>query len=178
MLLLCAIAVLVPNAASGACNGPAPSFRHGAASASTVVIGTVTNVNELDGAGPVGGYFRAFTLRVDHLLRGEAPPLMSIDNVPMYCAGPIQVHPGDVIAVALGAHEFDTEVTAVAFIAGVPHRSDIERVTLAEAYAMTGVPMPPITEAPAVPWPFVLAVGILTAGALLAFAAPRRRRHA
>ena len=176
--LLCAIALLMPNAASGACSGPGPSFRNGAASAATVVIGTVTDGKEHDGAGPVDGYFRAFRLEVDHVLRGEAPPVMSIDNVPMHCAGPIEARAGDVIAVALGAHEFDTEVTAVAFIAGVPHRSDIERLTLAEAYGVTGVSMPPIGEArTATPWPLMLAVGILSVSALLAFALPTRRRR-
>ncbi len=120
----------------------------------------------------------AFRLEVDHILRGEAPPEMSVDNVPMHCAGPIEARPGDVIAIALGAHEFNTEVTAIAFIAGVPHRSDIERLTLTEAYDVTGVPMPADAEPPsAVPWPFVLAVGVLTVGALVAFSAPMRRRE-
>ena len=176
LLLLSAIVLLVPKVAWAACDGPGPPFRTGAPSANTVVVGTVVDAREPLADGPFAGYSSSFTLRVDHLLRGKAGRSIEIEDVQIHCAGPILARRGNVIAIAFGAKMFGTSVNAVGFIEGAPHRSDIDRVSLAEAYDLVGVPMPSASEA-STPFPWLpalaaLAIGTLAVAAVVAFSWP------
>jgi hypothetical protein len=158
----------VPATTRAACDGPAPSFRRGIETAPTVVVGEVTAVGIED---PAWGRSE-FTLRVDHVLRGTAAGVMEIrDLVLQPCAGLVRANVGDVIALALGATEFETTGNPIAFIRGAPPRPDIERVTLAQVFALAGLASP--AEPAAVPWALIVggvAVGLV---AIIAF----RSRH-
>ena len=170
LLALLVAAVLSSPRAHAACDGPAPSFRRGVGSAETVVVGEVTAAKLL----PDDGFARDFTLRVDHVLRGVAPPVMELRDVVMQpCAGVILVNAGDVIAIAFGAREFDTDVNAVAFLRGAPSRGDIERLTLADVFSAAGRPLPTdLDPPPEFPWGPGLVAALVGAGAAVAF---RRR---
>jgi len=168
LLVLLSAGLLLATPARAACDGPAPSFRHGVATAETLVVGEVTDAIP---AADAGGFARAFTLRVDHVLRGTAPPVMELRDVVMQpCAGVILVQRGDVIAIAFGAREFDMDVNAVAYLRGVPYRDDIERLTREELFSLVGLPSPtdpnPLSS---IPWGLGLAAALLGAVALVAF---------
>lgn len=169
-LALLLAAVLGAPPAHAACDGPAPSFSRGVESAETVVVGEVTAAEPV----PDVGFARKFTLRVDHVLRGIAPPVMALQDVVMQpCAGVILVNTGDVIAIAFGAREFDMDVNAVAFLRGAPSRSDIERLTLGEVFSLAGLPLPTESDRSLeFPWGPGLVVALVGAGAVAAF---RRR---
>lgn len=160
-------------ATRGACDGPAPSFANGVQTAGTLVIG------EVIAAGPpvFAPDSFSFSLRVDHVLRGDAPDVMKFkDLVLQPCAGWVTVRMGDVIALALGANEFGGEVNPVAFIRGSPPRADIERLSMAEVFAMAGTPAPDTAAEPfEVPWGFVALAGVLAAATAL-IVVPRRDR--
>lgn len=162
--------------ARAACDGPAPSFRHGARTAQTLVVGEVTAAVP---AADAGGFAREFTLRVDHVLRGAAPPVMELRDLVMQpCAGLLLVHRDDIVALAFGAREFDTDVNAVAFVRGVPSRGDIEQLTLADVFAVAGVPVPvEVSPSLAPPWGLVLAAGLVAGTAIVAFRSGRSRMH-
>lgn len=135
--------------------------------APTVVVGEVMAVGEVDPA-----WTRSeFTLRVDHVLRGTAPPVMEIrDLVLQPCAGVVTATVGDVIAIALGAVEFETEVNPVAFIRGAPPRSDIERMTLSQVFALAGLPAPEDGAGGIqVPWLLLVGGAVLCLAAIVAF---------
>jgi hypothetical protein len=153
-----------------ACDGPAPSFSRGVGSADTVVVGEVTAAERL----PDVGFAREFTLRVDHVLRGVAPPVMRLQDVVMQpCAGVILVNGGDMIAIAFGAREFDMDVNAVAFLRGAPSRGDIEQLTLAEVFSLAGQPIPTNPDRSlGLLWIPGLVAALVGAGAVAAF---RRR---
>ena len=165
------LAIAAP--ARGACDGPAPSFTNGVQTADTLVIGEVV------AAGPpvFAPNSFSFSLRVDHVLRGDAPDVMEFkDLVLQPCAGWVTVKMGDVIALALGASEFGGEVNPVAFIRGSPSRADIERRSMAEVFAMAGVPLPDTrTEPGGVPWGLIAVAGVVALAAV-SIAVPRRLR--
>lgn len=166
-LALLLAAVLAAPPAHAACDGPAPSFSRGVESAETVVVGEVTAAERLRDV----GFARDFTLRVDRMLRGVAPPVMELRDVVMQpCAGVILVNVGDVIAIAFGAREFDQDVNAVAFLRGVPSRGDIERLTLADVFSLAGQPLPTDPDGSLeFPWGPGLVVALVGAGALASF---------
>ncbi len=88
------------------------------------------------------------------------------------------MHRDDVIAIAFGAREFDTDVNAVAFVRGVPSRDDIEQLTVAEIFAVAGVRVPvDASPSPAPPCGLVLAAGLVAGTAIVAFRSGRRRMH-
>ena len=167
LLALLLAAVLGAPPAHAACDGPAPSFSRGVGSAETVVVGEVTAAKPL----PDDGFARDFTLRVDHVLRGVAPPVMELRDVAMQpCAGVILVNAGDVIAIAFGAREFDQDVNAVAFLRGVLSRADIERLTLADVFSLAGQPLPTDPSGSLeFPWGPGLVAALVAAGAAVAF---------
>ncbi len=163
-------------ATRGACDGPAPSFTNGVQTAETLVIG------EVIAAGPpaFAPNSFSFSLRVDHVLRGDAPGVMEFkDLVLQPCAGLVTVRMGDVIALALGASEFGGEVNPVAFIRGSPSRADIERRSITEVFTMAGIPPPAMAEEPfEVPWGFVALAGVLVVATALMFLPRRPEREA
>ncbi len=162
VLLLSAVALVASMAAVGLtvaapagpvsadCSGLSawPSFRHTAASARDVVIGTVT-----DSALP-DGFASRFTLTVDDVLKGEADgPTIEFDRFHSGAPEPLcpdgsvlRVRPGDRIALASGARLPGQEqrITSVAYI--VPSRPDrqllpkMERLTEAQVKRIVGVP--------------------------------------
>lgn len=145
-------ALLAPALASptaGACDGPVPSFREAAATATTIVVGTVVRVAPV-GADPPG-YASVFELRVDHVLRGESPEMLSIRRLPQSpCSGVLLVPDSAVIALALDGRAFSPplKVNAPAFIEGRSWRASVgaagpaEVMTLEEVFAVAGVPLP------------------------------------
>ena len=170
-----------PAPARGACMSAGVSFRAAAANADRVLIGTVSNVAPEPEA---VGYGRAFTLNVEHAVRGPADVVIQFRDLvsSASCKQVVLVREGDRIALALGATDFEPpeEVNAIAYLEGTPFRQDTERVTVAEAFAAAGVTPPDTAVAPrggsvltAVGTALLLFAGIL--GATWAANARRRR---
>ena len=143
------------SATKAACDGPVPRFTEAVDSAPTVIVGTVVAIEPRDTDPP--GHASRFTLRVDHVLRGESDPVVTFDGlVQQPCAGALIVPDGAVIALALGGEAFSPpmEVNAPAFIEGRSYLdrpnalTQPERLTLAEVFALVGVPMPSTATTP------------------------------
>jgi hypothetical protein len=125
------------------CDGPEPSFRHALATAKRIVIGDVVAVQDggLAHVG-VGGRSSRFTLRVRNVLRGDAPAVMHIRDLPTQpCAPGVVARVGDRIALAFDAVDYTPAipVNAVAWLRGTPPPYEgIETVTLAELSELLG----------------------------------------
>jgi hypothetical protein len=162
------------------CDGPIPSFRGVAATATRVVIGEVVEVHpsELTAEGADGRSSR-FTLRVIEVPRGRAPRTMEIvDVVTQPCAGVVIARLGDRLAIAFGALDFEPpmRVNTAAWLRGVPPFTEIdalsafESTTREEVYALLGIQPPDTAVAPhtdggpgGLPW-WPLAVAALAGG--------------
>ena len=116
----------------------------------------------------VGGRSSWFTLRVRNVLRGDAPAVLHIRDLPTQpCAPGVAARVGDRIAIAFDAIDYTPaiRVNAVAWIRGTPPPYEgIETVTLAElserlgfeiADTSTAPPGPP-GRPPSVPLPLLL----------------------
>lgn len=125
--------------ADAACSSAWVTFTEVAPSAERVVIGTVTD------AIPPDDYASAFSVSVEEVLRGPDAPQIELReaiNNPA-CGTVVLARNGDRIALAMGGSALESDdVTAIAYLEGVPHRPDIEVMTRAEAYAAAGVELP------------------------------------
>lgn len=143
-LVLALLGIASAPPAAAACDGPFPSFREAARTATRIVVGDVVAA-EPDAT----GYATRFTLRVTDVLRGSASATLTIRDLPATpCTPPISARLGDRIAIALGdlAFEPPMRVNAVAFVRGTPpDYPGIERITMAELLALVGPP-PPATS--------------------------------
>ena len=121
----------------------------------------------------------AFSLRVEHVVRGEAGDTMAFRDLLMNpdCGVVVSVRNGLRVALALGGHDFmpPMEVNAIAHLVGEPLREDIKTLTLDDVYAMAGAPLPDtavgLVDQP-LPRPALVAVVVLAGLAVLAM--PRR----
>jgi hypothetical protein len=180
-----ALVVAAPAEARAACDGPFPSFREAAPSARTIIVGTVTAIDPEADDPP--GYASVFELRIDHVLKGDAAPRMTIDHLgPSPCSPTLFAPMGAVIALALDATAFDPplNVDAPAFIQGVSLEARFgdraltkpDEMTLAEVFAAAGVALPDtVAELPPadIPWA-PMAVGLIGLGvSILAFRVSR-----
>ena len=128
------------------CDGPVPSFRKALGTAQRIVIGDVIEVRRGGLLEPqADGRSSRFTLRVRHVLRGEAPKVMDIrDLVTQPCAGSIVARPGDRIAIAFDAVDFTPPiaVNSAAWIRGEPWGDSFERITEVEVFERLGLDAP------------------------------------
>jgi hypothetical protein len=137
--------VVLPRAApvAAACDGPVPSFRAVVATARRVIVGDVVGVAPSAlSAGRTDGRSARFTLRVRNVLRGEAPAVMEIRDLPTQpCASVVLARTGDRIALALDALDFEPpiHVNTAAWIRGTPF-SGFETITLAQVLSLVGPP--------------------------------------
>lgn len=161
---------------------PWPSFTQSAGSANRIIIGTVVWT-------PGGQVNSRFTLRVDEVLRGQAPA--KVDFAAFRSGAPQPVCPedsllrvrrvGDRLAIAYGAHlsVFEQPITAVAFVApSRPDRGlmpDMERLTVAQVRAIAALPPTDIAAKASASSPAVMLVGG-GLGVLVALAFTLRRR--
>ena len=139
--------VVGPAPAAASCDGPVPSFREHATSAARIVIGDVIAVDDRAPWGDDLGRSSRFTLRVHFVLRGRAPSVMHLrDRAFLPCPDHIIVaRKDDRIALALGATGFSPKITfdTVAWIRGIPPAfAGIERITVAQAFALVGLAPP------------------------------------
>jgi hypothetical protein len=114
------------------CTGQAnrfPDFTDVAPSATTVVIGTAVESGRDDPTEPTA----VFSLRVDAVIRGQAPAMIDVDDLRSglprtgsdACRGDaaLWVRVGDVIALALdGRLDGRTGINSAAWVEGRPHR--------------------------------------------------------
>lgn len=129
------------------CDGPFPSFRNAAATASRIVVGRVSS-GVVDSSRTDGRTSR-FVLEGWFVREGDAPAReVVMDLAAQPCAGPIVARNGDVIAIAFGGRDFSPALTvnAVAWVAGVPPPIvGIETITLSEVYTLAGITPPAAT---------------------------------
>jgi hypothetical protein len=156
---------LIATAQVGAdCDGPYPSFREAAPTARRVVVGEVV-AGQQDALGFVDGRSARFTLRGTSVLDGAEVEIDVIDLPSQPCAGPIEAAVGDHIAIAFDGRAFEPPqiVNAVAWLDGsAPEFGGIETMTVAEVYALLGLPWPP----EAAPPPSGVDEGLLSIAAL------------
>ena len=135
-----------PASADAACSSEWVSFTEVAPNAERVVIGTVT-----DGM-PADDYAPLFSVSVEEVLRGPDRGVINLNeaiNNPA-CGTVVLARTGDRIALAIGGSALQSDdVTAIAYLEGVPHHPDIEVMTRAEAYAAAGLELPHTAIAPA-----------------------------
>lgn len=155
--------------ASAVCDGPLPSFRDALSTATRIVIGDVVAVRSggLWDAG-IDGRSSRFTLRVRYVLRGEAPAVMEIRDLPTQpCAAGVIARAGDRIALAFDATDFTPpiRVNAIAWIRGIPPAFEgFEIITATGVFELLGqAPPDTATAAPDLPHapplaPFLLLV--------------------
>jgi hypothetical protein len=162
-----------PGMASAECDGPYPSFREVAPTASTVLVGTVVDA-QLEGGGWDWAY--RFTLQVDQVLRGSAAPTLAVRDLPSQpCAPFIAAKAGSRIALALDgfAYEPPIKVNALAVIDGANAEDiGVDELTLEQIYAI--IPPPPAPPEPnpvldLVPAFTVLGLIVLIVGGLVAW---------
>ena len=187
--LVCALGMVVGSGAALAdCTqaSPWPSFTRSAGSAQRIIIGTVTWT-------PGGAVNNRFTLRVDEVLRGQAPA--TIDFAAFRSGAPQPICPedsllrvrqvGDRLALAYGAHlpGLNRPITAVALVKPVDDPEGVlaslmpkmEWLTVAQVRAIAALPPTDsvIMSAPSAS-PLLLS-GLI--GALAAWVFARRRRR-
>ena len=171
-LLLAGLSTSTAASVAADCQGPEPSFRDWAVSATRVFIADVVTAR-------AGGSYEAeangassrLTLRVVHVLQGKVDPVVELRDVPTrFCSGDAIVgRVGDRLAIAL-----DTDVNGFrggnveAWIRGEPAYPWSERTTSAAAHRLLGLAPPdtatdPGPTASSRPW-----VGPLFAGAAIA----------
>jgi hypothetical protein len=130
-----------PASADAACSSAWVSFTEVAPSAARVLIGTVANAQALEG----DGYASVFHVTVEEILRGPHVAVVEVNeavNNPA-CGTVILARDGDRIALAMGGSALGSDnLSAVAYLAGVPHRPDIEMMSRAEAYAAADIELP------------------------------------
>lgn len=116
------------------------TFTEVAPSAARIVIGTVTNARAVDEEGD--GYASVFQLTAEEVLRGPDAAVVEVNeavNNPA-CGTVVLARNGDRIALAMGGSALGSDdVSAIAYLDGVPHRPDIEMMSRAEAYAAAGI---------------------------------------
>jgi hypothetical protein len=155
--------------ASAECDGPFPSFRDALTSAERVVIGDVLEVQPSELWDGGDGRSSRFSLGVRHVLRGSAPAVMPIRDLPTQpCASMVVARVGDRIAIAFDATDYTPPmpVNAVAWIAGTPVFEGLERYTVEEVFSLMGEPLPAV-DGEAKSW----AIGPIALVALLLLAA-------
>jgi hypothetical protein len=117
-----------------------------------VIVGDVTEITPSElWDSSVDGRSSRFTLRVRYVLRGDAPPVMSIRDLPTQpCAAVVVARPGDRIAIAFDAMDFQPpiRVNTVAWIRGAPAFEGIESITLGETFALMGLAAPDTSTSP------------------------------
>jgi hypothetical protein len=135
-----ALGLLHAGPATAACMSAVPSFTSVARTADQVVIGTVSNA-ELEAPTE---YASAFHVTVERVLRGPRQSVIEARDLVTNpaCGTVVLARDGDQIALAIRGTEFGyaKQVSAIAYLAGVPHRPDIESMTVTEVYAAAGVP--------------------------------------
>lgn len=140
-----AVALGWPASAAAACSSAWVTFTEVAPSADRVVIGTVTD------AVPADDYAPVFNVAVEEVLRGPAEAVIEVNqavNNPQ-CLTAVLARNGDRIALATGGRAFESDdVASIAYLAGVPHRPDIEVMSRADVYAAAGVRLPDTAIAP------------------------------
>jgi hypothetical protein len=172
---------------SAECDGPIPSFREATSTAKRIVIGDVIALTPggLVEAGADGRSSRFF-LQIRYVLRGEAPSVMEIRDLPTQpCAPSLIAAEGDRLALAFDATDFTPpiKVNTVAWIRGMaPDWIGIETITVPEAFALVGLDPPdtsiepePVDRVdPTTPALLGVMTGLL---ALVVLALRFRRRH-
>lgn len=140
--LLVLLRMALPGGVAAECNpeGRYPAFAETAATARTIVIGDVVDVNEGGAVDPVvDGWSPEFTIRVAATIRGSAPLIWELSRVATVpCAPLVVVRVGDRIALALDARRATTgsSYSTVAWVAGQPPTGiAFERITDADALA-------------------------------------------
>lgn len=136
---------------SAECDGPIPSFRDATSTAKRIVIGDVIAVAPGGLVEPgADGRSSRFFLQVRYVLRGQAPSVMEIRDLPTQpCAPGLIAAEGDRLALAFDAIDFTPpiKVNTVAWIRGMaPDWIGIEMITVPEAFALVGL-NPPDTSA-------------------------------
>jgi len=175
-----AAAVLAIGApARAACMGAAASFETVSRDAQTIVIGTVFDAQPVE---PGSAWASAFSLRLDHVVRGHAVSPMAFRDLSMnrVCGVVVLVREGDRIALALGGHDFEppAEVNALAHLTGQPFHVDVPTVTVAEVYAMAGAQLPDSAVDPPSSFPLVVpSVAAIAVAAIWLRATSRGPRH-
>lgn len=129
------------------CSGSPPSFRDALSTAERIVVGDVVALRDggLAEPRPNRQSSSRFTLRIRHVLRGQAPAVIKIrDLVAQPCAGVIVAREGDRIAVAFDALDYTPpiRVNAVAWIRGTPSGEGNETMTVAGLFRRLGLPPP------------------------------------
>lgn len=189
-VLAMALPALAVAPVAAECDGPFPSFRVEVAAAKRIVIGDVAAVTSGGLWGPgIDGRSSRFTLRVRHVLRGVAPSVLEIRDLPTGdCTGSVLVaRTGDRIALALDATDYafppPFRINMAAWIRGVPP-AGFQTVTLAEVSSFVGLRPPNTATAPVVKESPVsrtdgripLLGAAFVAGLLVALRRPRRAR--
>ncbi len=132
-----------PASVDAACSSAWVTFTEVAPSAARIVIGTVTNATAVDEEGD--GYASVFQLTAEEVLRGPAAAVLEVNeavNNPA-CGTVVLARNGDRIALAMGGSALGSDdVSAIAYLAGVPHHPDIEMMSRAQAYAAAGIELP------------------------------------
>ena len=154
-----------------------PSFAKVARTADQVVIGAVSTV-EVEAPNE---YASAFTVTVESVLVGPIQAVIEVRDLVSNpaCATVLLAREGDRIALAIGGTDFGyaKQVSAIAYLAGIPHRPDIESMTVADVHAAAGIPdtaVPPATNPVGrAVWPVAAAVFV---GCVLALRSRRGSR--
>jgi hypothetical protein len=153
LVITIGIGAALTSSASAECNpgGILPTLKEASATAKTIVIGDVVAVRSGGSWDPsIDGRSSRFTLAVRIVVRGTAPPELSVqDLITRPCAGEVIVRFGDRVVLALDAREtnFAGTFSTVAWITGQPPQGAgaFERVTDAQVLALAG---PALPEAP------------------------------
>jgi hypothetical protein len=111
-----------------------------ARTADQVVIGAVSNA-EIEAPNE---YASAFTVSVERVLVGPRQAVIEVRDLVTNpaCGTTLMARDGDRIALAIGGTDFGhaKRVSAIAYLAGIPHRPDIESMTVADVYVAAGIP--------------------------------------
>jgi hypothetical protein len=139
-------AVATPSMVLADCDGSVLPFREFAPTAERIVIGEVVAVDPGAPWVDAEGRSSRFTLRVEHVLRGPAADVLPLRDLAfLQCADHIILaRKGDRIALAERASNplLDFKFDTVAWIKGTPWRDDVERISVAEAFSLIGLPLP------------------------------------
>jgi hypothetical protein len=148
VLAVAAFVLMYARPATAACSSAVPSFMQVARTAEQVVIGTVSDGEP---TGP-NQYASVFRVTVERVLGGPRQTVIEARDLVTNpaCGTLVLARDGDRIALAIGGTAFGyaKRVSAIAYVAGVPHRPDIESMTLAEVYAAVGVPDTAVSRVP------------------------------